>query len=234
LALTLLGTDLDSVASVRRKEMFMAKFRFVLMIGMVVFLSGCGSSSSQSEEAAPVTKLSPSEISTLKSGISKLNVNKDDFTNSITYSSTPEDKCSGHNFWLVVKADLEYGDASAYLYTSTVDDINDNIGNPSKMTSLTKGEKFFFASSTGGYLDNVSCAGYSWAYPSKFSMDRTDVNSLIASLEDNSSLYRLSADTYKSGYRDITLSSSQTSANLAVLRLVKGFWERGLTPKDLM
>ena len=42
--------------------MFMAKFRLVLMIGMVVVLSGCGSSSSQSEEAAPVAKLSPSEI----------------------------------------------------------------------------------------------------------------------------------------------------------------------------
>jgi hypothetical protein len=207
--------------------------RLLLVVGVAILLSGCAGNSVEPEVAAPPVKLTEAEIASLKREIPKLNVNSDDFTNSITYSSTPDNKCYGHNFWIILRADLEGEGASAYLFVSTVDDINDNIGNPSKMTSLTKGEKHFFASSTGEYLDNVPCAGSAWAYPSKFSLDRSDVDSLIASLEDDSSQYRLSADTYKSGYRDVTLSSSQKSSNLVLLRIVKGFWEQGLAPKDL-
>jgi hypothetical protein len=209
------------------------KSKLLVLIVVVVFLSGCGSNSAENEVAAPPVKLTAAEIASLKSEIPKLNVKSNDFTNSISYSSTPDNKCTGHNFWIVLRADLGGEGAAAYLFVSTVDDINDNIGNPSKMTSLTKGEKYFFASSTGENLDNVSCAGSAWAYPSKFSMDRSDVDSLIASLEEDSSQYRLSADTYKSGYRDVTLSSSQKSSNLALLRIVKGFWEQNLTPNDL-
>lgn len=212
----------------------MTKFKTLIVFVAVIGLSGCGSNNTPtSEEDLPV-KITQAEIAQLKAELPKLNVNEDGFTNSITYSSTPSNKCSGHNFWFVVKTDVKTGNgASAYLFASSVDDINDNIGNPSKLTSLTGSERRIFAQDTGENLNNTSCAGSAWAYPSKFWIGGSDVDSLIASLEDESSQYRLTADTYMSGYRDVSLSDSQRTANLAVLRIVKGFWEQGLTPSDL-
>jgi hypothetical protein len=211
----------------------MNKVKALLIFVAAIGLSGCGASGKTSGEETLPVKITQAEIANLKVDLPKLNVNEDGFTDSITYSSTPSNKCSGHNFWFVVKTDMEGRGASAYLFASSVDDINDNIGNPSKLTSLTGSERRIFAKDTGENLNNTSCAGSAWAYPSKFWISGSDVDSLIASLEDESSQYRLSADTNMSGYRDVSLSDSQRTANLAVLRIVKGFWEQGLTPSDL-
>ena len=211
----------------------MNKVKAFLIFVAVIGLSGCGNSGSPSGEETLPAKIMQAEIAKLKADLPMLNVNEDGFTDSMTYSSTPSNKCSGHNFWFVVKTDMEGRGASAYLFASSVDDINDNIGNPSKLTSLTGSERRIFAQDTGENLNNTSCAGSAWAYPSKFWIGGSDVDSLIASLEDKSSQYRLTADTYMSGYRDVSLSDSQRTANLAVLRIVKGFWEQGLTPSDL-
>jgi hypothetical protein len=209
------------------------KSRLLLLVGVAVLISGCGSNSVESEIVAPTVKLTEAEIASLKSEIPKLNVNKDGFTSTITYSSTPSDKCSGHNFWIVAKTDLEGRGASAYLFASSVDDISTNIGNPSKMTSLSGSERHIYAQDTQENLNNVNCAGWAWAYPSKFWLSGSDVDSLISSLKDDSSQYRLTAATYMTGYRDVVLSSSQRKSNLAVLRIVKGFWGESLTPSDL-
>jgi hypothetical protein len=101
------------------------------------------------------------------------------------------------------------------------------------MTSLRGSERHIYAQDTQENLNNVSCAGYAWAYPSKFWLSGSDVDALISSLEDAASQYRLTAETYKTGYRDVVLTSSQRNSNLAALRIVKGFWDQGLTPNDL-
>jgi hypothetical protein len=209
------------------------KYRLLLLVGVMVLLSGCGSDSAETEMAAPPVKLTEVEIASLKSEIPNLIVNEDGFTSTIKYSSAPSDKCSGHNFWIVVNTDLEGRGTSAYLVASSVDDISTSIGNPSKMTSLTGSLRHVYSDDTQENLNNVSCAGYAWAYPSKFWLSGSDVDALISSLKDESSQYRLAAETYKTGHRDVVLASSQRKSNLALLQIAKGFWDESLTPSDL-
>ena len=196
-----------------------------LAIFSTIALTSCGNSGiSKPSPSKIVSRLTSDQVSLLKQSLIKTHKTYDQFSESLKFSASPDDECLHHNVWTLI-----FGEKGATpvvrLVMTDVDDVLNIIAEPAKLAVKSNGKFSYYYKSDKNW-NPVSCGNDRWEYISSVDLTQSQASNLLSAFKDGTSLFRVYGGTNYSGYRDVPVSTSDRSKNIAILEaaieLLKG------------
>lgn len=224
------------MSTLLRSKAFIAIFVFAICI-----LTGCSNSNvdvsnKKEQQSQKLPSLTKSEKSDLKKLTKIINIEFDAFNEEYILNSRPRVLCPNHSLWIEVRAGIDVTKIRSFVWLYTQDDINSNIGNPSGVLIKQTGiEPILFSSPTDENLNNLSCGGSIWGYPSKHILVASweQLDYLEEVFSDPTSRFRLQPQEIKSGYRDIEMGQDLRKRNLAMIKILRALINEQISRAEL-
>jgi len=204
---------------------------FSLAILSMIALTSCGNSgSSKPLPSKIVSPLTGDQVSSLKQSLLKTRKTYDQFSESLKFSASPDDECFHHNVWTLI-----YGEKGATpivrLVMTDVDDVLNNIAEPAKLVVKSNGKFSYYYKSDKNW-NSVSCGDDRWEYISSVDLTQSQASNLLSAFKDSASLFRVYGGNI-SGYRDVPVSTSDRSKNIAILESAIELFKGSITMDSL-